>query len=92
VILGDGGILIVDPLSEGEDLVDLVDAVILLLFLLVGLAAGVGMRSVLCQVEAGLKGAADVPALLPMLKAGLHFIECTSKILVLMVDSVEVVV
>ncbi len=88
MILGNGVILIVDPLGKGEDLVDLVEAV--LFFLLISLAAGICMRSFFCQIEAGLKGATDIP-IISLFQAGLHFIECTPEKLVLVIDSTQVV-
>jgi hypothetical protein len=89
VVLGNGGILLIDPLGEREYLADLVDA--LLFLLLVGLAAGVGTCSCLMQTEAGLKGTTDIPALVPMVKAVPHVIKHSPQVLVLPIDPTQVV-
>ena len=88
MVLVNGGVFLFDGLGEGEDLVDLVKAVVFL----IGLAAGVGTCSFLIEVEAGLKRTANIPSLLPLVKPNLHLIKQAPQVLVLLVDPTQVVV
>lgn len=88
MVLDNGGIFLIDPLSDCEDLVDLVDAV--LFFLLIGLAAGIGTCGLLVKIDAGLKGTTDIPALLPMPEPIPHLIKHSPQVLVLPIDPTEV--